>query len=120
MADLSIRAKIVDRRTYRRPIGESETEFETEAQHFDRVIQHQRHLWRRAKAGMIREEGNVWKLADLTFAEESELSELRQLLVERKLRLSGRTHWLGGTSTVWKREIANFNCAALNLRRPGD
>lgn len=120
MANRSLSAQIVELRTYLRPLDDDGTIFETTKQHFDRVIGHQRTLWERAKAGMIRNADGSWKKDMLTADEEAELSELRYYLEEYKVRLAGRTHWMGGTSTVWKREISNFNCSAQTLKRPAD
>lgn len=99
----SIRAQIITRRTYNRPLNEEGTEFETWAQTIDRCIGHQRWLWERAQAQA------------LTASQDQELEELRELLLDRKVGLSGRTFWLGGTDIAKTREVSQFNCAFLEL-----
>lgn len=119
----SVRAKILERRTYLRPVDGQEDKFETVEQHYDRMVDHQRWLWERAKGGMVREEVDgvmQFKLVPLSQDEENELQELRSILINRKTRLAGRTHWMGGTDVVKKREISNFNCSAKNLLRAAD
>lgn len=120
MANSSINARIVEMRTYLRPLDTDGKIFETREQHFERLIAHQRKLWERAKGGMIRNPDGTWKMLPLNQAEEEELAELGALLANYKIRLAGRTHWMGGTETVWKREISNFNCSAQTLKRPAD
>jgi ribonucleoside-triphosphate reductase (formate) len=44
-----------------------------------------------------------------------ELCELRQLMLERKVCMSGRTLWLGGTEVAKRREASQFNCAHLKV-----
>jgi ribonucleoside-triphosphate reductase len=44
----SFRAQVLTRRTYNRPLNDEGTVFETWEQTIDRVIEHQRWLWRRA------------------------------------------------------------------------
>jgi ribonucleoside-triphosphate reductase (formate) len=97
----SLRAELVTRRTYNRPLDEKGTVFETWQQTVDRVIEHQKWLWQRADAG----KGNVNEL---------ELSELRQLMLDRKVLVSGRTLWLGGTDVAKRREASQFNCSFTN------
>lgn len=96
---VSTRAHIVTRRTYNRPIDEANGIFETFEQTIDRVIKHQRWLWRRAKG------------QSLGVAETCELEELRALLLSRKAMVAGRTMWLGGTEVAKRREASQFNCA---------
>lgn len=96
---VSTRAEIITRRTYNRPLDDSDTVFETWAQTIDRVIGHQQWLWERAKGD---------ELTDIEFAE---LYDLEKLLLERKVSLSGRTLWLGGTEVARKREASQFNCS---------
>ena len=79
----STRANIITRRTNNRPIDEAAGIFETWQQTIDRVIGHQRWLWRRAKG------------SPLSKTNEAELEEVRQLMLARKASLSGRTLWLG-------------------------
>lgn len=119
-AQPSTRAQITERRTYLRPINDAGTEFETFEQSVDRMIGHQRWLWERAKAGMRRDEYGDWMLAPLNTEQEAELEELRALLLDRKVNLSGRTRWLGGTSVAQTRESSQFNCAFLEVRTVHD
>lgn len=111
MSKPSLRASIVTARTYLRPLDESDTVFETEEQAADRIIDHQRWLWQRAKAGFRRWSSKYgeWKLADLTDEEEAELAELRALFLDRKVTFSGRTRWLGGTDIAKQVESTQFN-----------
>lgn len=95
----SLRAQVITRRTYNRPLEEGG--FETWEQTVDRVIGHQQWLWQRAEAAPV--------------ALESELAELRTLMLERKVLTSGRTLWLGGTSVAKKREASQFNCSFTNI-----
>lgn len=95
----SIRAQIVTRRTYNRPLNAKGTKFETWEQTIDRVIHHQKWLWERAKG------------FNLTKEEKAELEELRELMLDRKISVSGRTLWLGGTQISKDREASMFNCA---------
>ena len=96
---VSTRANIITRRTYNRPLNEAGTVFETWEQTIDRVIQHQRWLWERAKG------------SNLTNAQEVELEDLRKLMLDRKVTTSGRTLWLGGTDVAKTREASQFNCS---------
>ena len=93
------RARVVTRRTYNRPKDETGTVFETWEETVDRVIDHQRWLWERAKGGL------------LTNDEREELHELHQLMLDRKATVSGRTLWLGGTKIARTREASQFNCS---------
>jgi len=95
----SARAQIVERRTYLRPLDEHGTEFETSTQAWRRVIDHQRWLWERAKG------------APLDLVEIAELEELFTLFMDRKVTVSGRTRWLGGTDVAKRREASQFNCS---------
>src|SRR3990172_6987808 len=108
MNELSVRAQVVLRRTYLRPLDESGTAFETPEMMVDRVISHQDWLWTRA----------VKK--SLTPPELNELSELRSLLLNNAITLSGRTLWLGGTDISKRREASMFNCAFLNCETVND
>jgi adenosylcobalamin-dependent ribonucleoside-triphosphate reductase len=116
----SLRAQITERRTYFRPTNDEGTEFETFEQHIDRVVGHQRWLWERAKAGMQRHSDGTWIMETLDKNEEDELNDLKQLLLDRKLSLSGRTHWLGGTDVAKRREASQFNCAFLEVETVHD
>lgn len=95
----SVRAAVTTRRTYNRPLNKEGTLFETFEQTVDRVIGHQEWLWERAKG------------SPLTNSEHAELGELRQLMLDRKLSVSGRTLWLGGTDIAKSREASQFNCS---------
>jgi hypothetical protein len=134
----SARAQIVEARTYLRPLDDEGTIFETPEQAADRIIGHQRWLWERAKGGMRRvtevsalpplkfddpvgyrvEDG--WVMIQLTDAEEAELQELKNLFLDRKLTVAGRTRWLGGTAIAKERESSNFNCSFLEVRSVHD
>lgn len=93
------RAQIITRRTYNRPLDEENGVFETLNQTADRVIDHQRWLWKRAKG------------RDIGAHAERELEELKTLIVNRKGSVAGRTMWLGGTNIARKREASQFNCS---------
>ena len=97
----SVRAQVITRRTYSRPIEGEHEVYETWNQVVDRVISHQKWLWARA--------------AGEELETETELNELRQLLLDRKVMLSGRTLWLGGTEIAKRREASQFNCAHLKV-----
>lgn len=94
----SFRAQLLTRRTYNRPLEDGS--FETWEQTVDRVIRHQAWLWTRAKKATI-----------LTDVELAELEELRELMLDRKVSVSGRTLWLGGTDVAKRREASQFNCS---------
>jgi len=98
----SLRAQVITRRTYNRPLPEGG--FESWEQTVDRVIGHQEWLWNRAM--------NLPEDDDGVFAE---LGELKQLMMERKVLTSGRTLWLGGTEVAKKREASQFNCSFTNV-----
>lgn len=102
----SVRAEMITRRTYCRPKDETELNFETWEEVVDRVINHQGWLWDRALGKAE---------APYYAAENAELAELRQLMLERKVSVSGRTLWLGGTDVSKKRESSQFNCAHLKV-----
>ena len=97
----SVRAQVITRRTYNRPLDDKDEAYETWEQTVGRVIDHQNWLWNRA--------------AETEFGIGPELKELRQLLLERKVMVSGRTLWLGGTDVAKKREASQFNCAHLKV-----
>lgn len=94
-----IRAQVVTRRTYNRPLNKEGTQFETWEQTIDRVIGHQRWLWERAKNSPLSKE------------EEAELEDLKSLYLKRIACPSGRTLWLGGTEVAKRREASQFNCS---------
>lgn len=99
----SLRSQLLVRRTYNRPLNDSGKVFETFEQTIDRVIGHQKWLWERAKKG------------SLDWAEAGELDELRELMLQRKVLMSGRTLWLGGTDVAKRREASQFNCSFTNV-----
>ena len=94
-----IRASVVTRRTYNRPLNDEGTVFETWEATVDRVIGHQQWLWERAKADKLNQ------------CELGELNEFRELMLARKALTSGRTLWLGGTDVAKKHEASQFNCS---------
>lgn len=95
----SVRADVITRRTYSRPIGDDGT-FETWKQTIQRVIDHQRWLWVRARNGR-----------ELKAYQEKELYELQLLMEDRKALVSGRVLWMGGTEVGQRRESSLFNCS---------
>lgn len=106
---VSTRAEIITRRTYNRPLDETGEVFETWKQTVDRVIGHQEWLWTRAVGGR-----------ELTSEEYAELYDLEQLMLERKISVSGRTLWLGGTEVSKKREASQFNCSFTEVETAYD
>lgn len=96
---VSTRADIITRRTYNRPKNEEGTEFESWKETISRVIDHQHWLWERALGR---------ELNDVEF---QELYDLERLMQERKVSVSGRTLWLGGTVISKVREASQFNCS---------
>ena len=104
-----LRAEIVARRTYQRPLNDEGTKFESWKDVCHRVVwNHQRWLWERALGRSLNNE------------EKAELRELEALLLERKALLAGRTLWLGGTDTAKSREISMINCSAVEVRNTND
>lgn len=101
----SLRAQVVTRRTYNRPL-ENDT-FESWEQTINRVIDHQGWLWGRAAGFDYPNE--------MPSLVEDELTELRQLMLDRKVLTSGRTLWLGGTEIAKRREASQFNCSFTNV-----
>jgi adenosylcobalamin-dependent ribonucleoside-triphosphate reductase len=95
----STRAQVVTRRTYNRPLNKEGTVFETWEDTVNRVIEHQAWLWERAKG------------SELTQKEWAELYEFGDLMLQRKISVSGRTLWLGGTPVAMTREASQFNCS---------
>ena len=119
---ISTRAQVVTRRTYNRPLNAEGTVFETWSQTVARVIEHQKFLWQRAKTWKlipemplhdIDEKCKEWQM--LNEKELAELTELEQLLLDKKLAVAGRTLWLGGTPIARSREASMFNCAFTNI-----
>ena len=96
---ISTRAEVITRRTYSRPLNDEGTLFETWGETVNRVIDHQAWLWERSKGNKLRPK------------QLEELEALRLLMLERKVSVSGRTLWLGGTDVAKKREASQFNCA---------
>jgi ribonucleoside-triphosphate reductase len=94
-----VRAQVVTRRTYNRPLNDEGTVFETWTETVDRVINHQQWLWERAKGEKLNQ------------GEAGELEEFRDLVLTRKATTSGRTLWLGGTDVAKKHEASQFNCS---------
>ena len=99
----STRAHVITRRTYSRPLNDAGTVFETWAETVARVIDHQQWLWERAANR---------ELDDFEYAE---LYDLEQLMLDRKVSMSGRTLWLGGTTVAKTREASQFNCSFTNV-----
>ena len=99
----STRAQVITRRTYNRPISDDGKEFETWQDTVARVIDHQEWLWQRAVA------------RDLSDEEYAELYDLEQLMLDRKVSMSGRTLWLGGTNVAQTREASQFNCSFTHV-----
>jgi ribonucleoside-triphosphate reductase len=101
-ATQSLRSKLITRRTYNRPLDDAGTVFETFEQTVDRVINHQAWLWQRADEKSF-------------IHNHEELEELRKLMLERKVLMSGRTLWLGGTEVAQRREASQFNCSFTHV-----
>lgn len=112
IAEQSLRSKVITRRTYNRPLDDSGETFESWEQTVDRVIKHQRWLWNRAALDDT-SDALVYTMTD-------ELEELRQLMLERKVLMSGRTLWLGGTDVAKKREASQFNCSFTHVETVQD
>jgi ribonucleoside-triphosphate reductase len=108
MVTPTARAQAAALRTYHRPLhpDDPHSSLETWEQVIDRVINHQRWLWERA----LKQIGKT-----LEPAHETELEELRHLLLKRKTMLAGRTMWLGGTELSRTRESSGFNCSFTNV-----
>jgi len=94
-----VRAQVVTRRTYNRPLNDEGTVFETWPETVGRVITHQQWLWERSKGEKLNQ------------GEVGELEEFRELMLSRKATTSGRTLWLGGTDVAKKHEASQFNCS---------
>ena len=99
----STRAQVITRRTYNRPTSDDGKQFETWQETVARVIDHQEWLWQRAAN------------RDLTDTEYAELYDLEQLMLDRKVAMSGRTLWLGGTDVAKTREASQFNCSFTHV-----
>lgn len=100
---ISTRAQVITRRTYNRPLNDEGTIFETWKDTVARVIDHQQWLWERAQG------------KDLSDEQYAELYELEELMIDRKVSMSGRTLWLGGTDVAKTREASQFNCSFTNV-----
>jgi adenosylcobalamin-dependent ribonucleoside-triphosphate reductase len=96
---VSTRAQVITRRTYNRPVSDDGKQFETWQETVARVIDHQQWLWERAVG------------RELNDKEYAELYDLEQLMLDRKVSMSGRTLWLGGTNVAKNREASQFNCS---------
>jgi len=103
MTAVSTRAQVITRRTYNRPTSDDGKEFETWQETVARVIDHQQWLWERAVG------------RDLNDVEYAELYDLEQLMLDRKVLMSGRTLWLGGTNVAKTREASQFNCSFTHV-----
>lgn len=106
----SFRSQFVTKRSYCRPLNEEGTEFETQDQMLDRVIDHQRWLWERAKGKLINE-----PFQKLNEEEEEELKRLRGIFSSFEGSLAGRTNWLGGTDISKQFEATQFNCSFTRI-----
>jgi len=100
---VSTRAQVITRRTYNRPTSDDGKQFETWQETVARVIDHQEWLWQRAVG------------RDLNDVEYAELYDLEQLMIDRKVSMSGRTLWLGGTNVAKTREASQFNCSFTHV-----
>lgn len=103
MTAVSTRAQVITRRTYNRPTSDDGKQFETWQETVARVIDHQEWLWERAVGR---------ELNDIEYAE---LYDLEQLMLDRKVLMSGRTLWLGGTTVAKTREASQFNCSFTHV-----
>lgn len=104
----SARAAITERRTYLRPLNEEGTIFETPDDMLNRVTEHQRWLWERQVDRALNED------------EADELVELRDLMAQSKISMSGRVKWMGNTDIVKERSSAAFNCSFTKVSSPAD
>jgi len=100
---VSTRAQVITRRTYNRPTSDDGKQFETWQETVARVIDHQAWLWERALG------------RELNDQEYAELYDLEQLMLDRKVLMSGRTLWLGGTQVAKTREASQFNCSFTHV-----
>jgi ribonucleoside-triphosphate reductase len=100
---VSTRAQVITRRTYNRPTSDDGKQFETWQETVARVIDHQAWLWERALG------------RELNDQEYAELYDLEQLMLDRKVLMSGRTLWLGGTKVAKTREASQFNCSFTHV-----
>ena len=100
---VSTRAQVITRRTYNRPTSDDGKQFESWQDTVNRVIDHQAWLWERALG------------RELNDVEYAELYDLEQLILDRKVTMSGRTLWLGGTNVAKTREASQFNCSFTHV-----
>ena len=100
---VSTRAQVITRRTYNRPTSDDGKQFESWSETVGRVIDHQAWLWERSLG------------RELNDAEYAELYDLEQLMLDRKVLMSGRTLWLGGTTVAKTREASQFNCSFTHV-----
>jgi ribonucleoside-triphosphate reductase len=117
---ISTRADIITRRTYCRPLEDNE--FENWDDICQRVIMHQAWLWERALTYKEYPEMPLHDLSEdmrewihLNEDQTDELTELYNLIYQRKIMPAGRTLWLGGTDIAKRREASMFNCAHTNI-----
>lgn len=103
---MEARSELIISRTYAREKEDGTKESWPEI--VERVKGHQRWLWEEAQG------------KDLNFAQEQELSELAQLMLEKKISMSGRTLWLGGTEVAKKRAASQFNCSFTRVETVHD
>ncbi len=99
----STRAQVITRRTYNRPKSDDGKVFETWQETVARVVDHQQWLWQRSLG------------RELTDIEFGELYDLEQLMLDRKISMSGRSLWLGGTTVAQHREASQFNCSFTHV-----
>ena len=104
----SVRAQHVHRRTYLRPLDEEGTKFETPDEAMARVVGHQQWLWEKQLGRPLNRE------------EALELHELASLMNARRVSMSGRVKWMGGTALVRERSAGAFNCCFSLARTPAD
>ena len=105
----STRSKVIERRTYNRPLNAEGTEFEDTADMLKRVVSHQEWLWKRAA-------GLNYDLEQAT----DELGRLYEAMYKKEMSVSGRTLWLGGTNISKRREASQFNCAFNSVQTVHD
>lgn len=103
----SARSQLITQRTYARPI-EGTDRLETWTETVDRVCRHQTWLWERAQG---------FALSD---AQQNEIDDLREIMLNREATVSGRTLWLGGTDISKRREASQYNCAFTRIESIAD
>lgn len=116
MRQPSVRAQVVARRSYHRPLTAptdgSPPIFENWPQVVARVISHQTWLWHRAL--------HLAPNEHLPAHYQQELNDLRGFMLDRVALTAGRTLWMGGTNKAKQREASQFNCAFLKIQTPSD